>query len=182
MRRLRAIFMFPDGADFDTLPDDGWVVGDRNGNDFTINRWNNPTAGQWNNQSFTDAVNRQRLNAVYILDTDGNGLGDDGWVVGDLQGNNLTILRWNHACGGGAATGTWAVCSFDPGAAFRQNLNGVFMLSGTDGWAVGNGGLMLHWNGTQWSVIASPTTNRLNKLFLLSPQNFFRVADWQEVY
>ena len=176
--------MFPDGTDIGTVPDDGWIVGDRAGDNFSIYRWNNPTAGQWNNQSFLDATNRERLNSVYMLDTDGNGLGDDGWAVGNLRNNNLTILRWNRPCAGGAATGAWVACSFDPGAASRQNLNSVFCVNTNDCWAAGNGGLIIHWDGTSWTVHPQSgvlTTANLNGVYVIGPKQRPQ-AMWREVF
>ncbi len=188
-RRYRAMSMFPDGTDAGTLPDDGWIAGDIAGNDFSIFRWNNPVANQWNNQSFTDITNRERLNSLTMLDTDGNGLGDDGWAVGQLRNNNLTILRWNHACAGGAATGTWAVCSFDPGAAaLRQHLNAVSCVHARDCWAVGDNGLILHWDGANWTVHTQSggmpgalTTANLNGLSILGPKTRPQAA-WYEIF
>ncbi|HEV8172348.1 MAG TPA: hypothetical protein VGP91_01750 [Actinoplanes sp.] len=58
----------------------------------------------------------------------------------------------------------------------RQVLNAVAMISKTDGWAVGNTidtasgsflpdkSLALHWNGTAWSVVATPMTGTQNVL------------------
>ena len=187
-RRYRAMFMFPDGTDAGTQPDDGWIVGDRAGDNFSIFRWNNPVANQWNNQSFLDATNRERLNSVTMLDTDGDGLGDDGWAVGRLRNNNLnlTILRWNHACAGGAATGTWTVCSFDPGAALRQHLNAVSCVHARECWAVGNGGLILYWDGANWTVHPQSgglpgaiTTANLNGVDLIGARGQPSVA-WRE--
>jgi type II secretory pathway pseudopilin PulG len=40
-------------------------------------------------------------------------------------------------------------------------LNDAHMLSGTDGWAVGNGGVIARWNGTSWSAVTSPTVENL---------------------
>lgn len=188
-RRYRAMFMYPDGTDAGTQPDDGWIVGDRAGDNFSIFRWNNPVANQWNNQSFLDATNRERLNSVTMLDTDGNGLGDDGWAVGQLRNNNLTILRWNRPCAGGAATGAWAVCSFNPGtAALRQNLNAVSCVHDRDCWAVGNNGLILHWDGAAWAVHTQSggmpgalTTANLNSLSILGPKTRPQAA-WSEIF
>ena len=185
--RYRGMFMFPDGTDAGTQPDDGWIVGDRAGDIFSIYRWNNPVANQWNNQSFTDTTNRERLNSVYMLDTDGDGLGDDGWAVGQRRNNNLTILRWNHACAGGAATGAWAVCSFDPGAAaLRQHLNAVSCVHARECWAVGNGGLILYWDGANWTVHPQSgglpgalTTANLNGIGLIGARQR-PLAAWRE--
>jgi hypothetical protein len=188
-RRYRGMFMFADGADAGTQPDDGWIVGDRNNNDFTIYRWNNPTANQWNSQSFTDNTYREQLNSVYVLDTDGDGLGDDGWAVGSVRNNYLTILRWNHACAGGAATGAWTVCSFNPGsAALRQSLNAVYCTRSTDCWAAGNSGLILHFDGSGWSVHSQSggmpgalTTANLNGMSFLGARSRTH-AVWRELF
>src|SRR3990170_3080267 len=42
-----------------------------------------------------------------------------------------------------------------------SNLNGLVILSPSNGWAVGNGGTVLHFDGSFWSVIASGTTSDL---------------------
>jgi len=47
-------------------------------------------------------------------------------------------------------------------------LTDVYMLSSSDGWAVGTGGKILHWNGATWSVVSSPTGETLNSVFMIS--------------
>lgn len=42
-----------------------------------------------------------------------------------------------------------------------NNLNGLVMLSAKDGWAVGDGGIILHYQGSSWSQIPSGTTASL---------------------
>jgi photosystem II stability/assembly factor-like uncharacterized protein len=41
------------------------------------------------------------------------------------------------------------------------NLNSVFMLSPTNGWAVGDLGTIMSWNGHEWALVQSPTTLNL---------------------
>ena len=183
-RRFRSIFML-DGPDVGAGADDGWIVGDRNGGDFTIYRWD-PVANQWNNQSITNGW-RERLRSVYMLDTDGDGFGDDGWAVGDVRTNGgstrVTILRWNHLCAGGAAPGAWDICSFDPGsAASRQNLNAVSCATANDCWAVGDAGLLLHWDGAAWGVFSAGviTTRNLRSIHIIGPRGRPQ-AVWREV-
>lgn len=139
-----------------TLANEVWTVGLPNGSTdpWTILR---RTGGLWGISTVAGGGGpggAQELRGVAMLDTNGDGIADDGWTVGVLNGNNqLSILRWNHTClgAGGAATGQWANCSFDPGPAYQDNLNAVAMVSSTDGWIVGNdpgGGrpLMLRWD------------------------------------
>src|SRR6266704_1012129 len=59
--------------------------------------------------------------------------------------------------------GAWSiVTSYNVGSG-NNNLNGVAAVSASDVWAVGgynstNGdGLIKHWNGTRWKVVASPS-------------------------
>jgi photosystem II stability/assembly factor-like uncharacterized protein len=60
--------------------------------------------------------------------------------------------------------GSWAIVS-SPTA---SNLRSLFMLSQTDGWAVGDGGTILRYQGaSQWSKIGSPTVADLHSIYLL---------------
>src|SRR3990172_9007873 len=45
--------------------------------------------------------------------------------------------------------------------ATTSNLNALVILNPNNGWAVGNGGTVLHFDGSFWSVIASGTTSDL---------------------
>jgi hypothetical protein len=98
----------------------------------------------------------------------------DVWAVGcsgECNGPDSLILHWNGA--------TWSkVASPDPGPGLDE-LTGVSVVSADDVWAVGYDcndancdaagnvwrTLILHWNGTKWSTVASPdpstTTNQL---------------------
>ena len=50
-----------------------------------------------------------------------------------------------------------------------NHLNAVAMVSIVDGWAMGDDGTILHWNGSNWKVVTSPTISRLNAVAMLSP-------------
>jgi hypothetical protein len=52
--------------------------------------------------------------------------------------------------------------------ATRLALWSVFIVGPDDGWAVGEAGTILRWNGTDWSSWASPTTEDLYKVFMVS--------------
>ena len=43
------------------------------------------------------------------------------------------------------------------------DLYGVWASAANDAWACGNAGLMLHWNGTTWTPVASATAQRLGR-------------------
>jgi hypothetical protein len=57
------------------------------------------------------------------------------------------------------------------GSACSVTLNGVDMVSATDGWAVGGEGTMLHWDGTRWQPVASPTTISFHSIDMVSARD-----------
>ena len=40
-------------------------------------------------------------------------------------------------------------------------LHSVSMITAADGWAVGESGSIIHWNGIQWDIVTSPTMDDL---------------------
>jgi hypothetical protein len=49
-----------------------------------------------------------------------------------------------------------------------SSLLSVFMVSATDGWAVGAFGTIVRWDGINWANVASPTTYDLWSVFMVS--------------
>ncbi len=45
-----------------------------------------------------------------------------------------------------------------------SNLYSVYVVSSNDGWAVGAGGKIYHWDGVQWKQVTSPTNSDLSRL------------------
>ena len=74
------------------------------------------------------------------------------WVVGDAG----TILKKVGA-------GGWTQVA-SPTAAFLYH---VLALSTTDVWAVGSGGVIIHYDGSAWTQVASPTTSTLRGLAVI---------------
>jgi hypothetical protein len=57
-------------------------------------------------------------------------------------------------------------------------LNSVFMVSSSEGWAVGDGGVILHYTGGSWSLYAgSPTTEDLWSVFMVSSSEGWAVGN-----
>jgi hypothetical protein len=85
----------------------------------------------------------------------------DAWAVGydEIEGVHETLLlHWD-------GTGWSRVISPNPGSGWNE-LVGVSAVSPTDAWAVGNSNdlatpvndtLILHWDGTRWSRVKSPS-------------------------
>ena len=59
----------------------------------------------------------------------------------------------------------------------RPILNGVTLVSQNDAWAVGEGGGIYHWNGTDWRRVASPTTSTLNAVSMVSATDGWAVGE-----
>ena len=58
-----------------------------------------------------------------------------------------------------------------------NNLNGLWGSSGSDVFAVGDSGTILHYDGTAWSAVPSPTTDNLNGIWGNSATHAFAVGD-----
>jgi len=68
---------------------------------------------------------------------------------------------------------TWSIFP----SPITNTLRSVDMLSPTEGWAVGDNGKIIEWNGSAWSEIASPTTNDLNAVSMVSSTDGWAVGD-----
>jgi hypothetical protein len=135
-----------------------------------------PNAGASDNQLIAVATDRSQNTAPDIR---GN-----TWAVGYyLDGNGVPrtlIERWNG--------GTWTVVDSPNIGNNRNYLNAVAVVGHNDVWAVGfywDAGnvqrtLTMHWNGTAWSVIASPNVgtheNYLNGVAVAGPNDVWAVG------
>jgi hypothetical protein len=151
-RNLRGIYC--------VATNDCWAVGVQGGPANRrpwIVRWN----GAWNNYDSTLGLNTT-LNSVTCADA------TNCWAVGNLIGNNFTIVRGDGT--------NWIDQSLLTDAAYVRNLNGVSCLNANDCWAVGDAGRIVRWNGTYWSlygvnatVLRWNTTNWTNVSSTLVP-------------
>lgn len=53
----------------------------------------------------------------------------------------------------------------------------VYMLSSTEGWAVGSGGAIYHYFGGSWTAVTSPVTVSLRSVYMISPTEGWAVGD-----
>jgi hypothetical protein len=56
------------------------------------------------------------------------------------------------------------------------NLFSVYMVNASEGWAVGQGGTVIHWNGTQWMNSISPTNNTLFSVSMVNVDDGWAVG------
>ena len=68
--------------------------------------------------------------------------------------------------------GQWRVIN-----ATFENLNSVWMISSSSGWAVGDNGAILYWDGVRWTKVASPSgTGKLESVSCFSATNCWAVG------
>ena len=56
------------------------------------------------------------------------------------------------------------------------HLRSVYMVTDTNGWAVGYDGMIIHWDGTDWSNVTSPTMWPLTSVFMVSANDGWAVG------
>lgn len=103
----------------------------------------------------------------------------DVWAVGGDQGSPSgtppsimgTFWHWTGVAGLG---GGWSLQ-----ATASNPLFSVFMVSATEGWAVGAGAVIYHYFGGTWSSVPSPlpATDTLRSVFMVSPTEGWAVGD-----
>lgn len=148
---------------FFTSENSGWAVGKKG----VIWRW----AGgpNWIAHPSSEVPTNKELKGLFMLDTNGDGVADDGWALG----KGSVIIRYN------GATDTWA---FFNAPVIDEDVNGIFMASTIEGWIVGKNGSIFYWNGREWTVDApgAGIDGKLESVVVITPRH--RVIDWREVY
>jgi hypothetical protein len=147
-----------------------------------VPRWNEvPSSGQ------------PYPNYNYLYDVDAVS-GSDIWAVGQYgpsfreaalgDSTQTLVLHWNGA--------EWSIVP-SPNVGTGSALFGVAAVSSDDVWAVGysydgttatESTLTLHWNGTQWNVVASPNTqanfNQMTSVSALSANDVWAVGYYRD--
>jgi photosystem II stability/assembly factor-like uncharacterized protein len=70
--------------------------------------------------------------------------------------------------------GTWDLVN----SPVSSDLKSVSMVSKSNGWIVGDGGIILHWNGNEWSTVDSPTTQHLYAIKMISATNGWAMGNY----
>ena len=94
----------------------------------------------------------------------------EGWIVATAQPGPISTLARR------GATGYTLLSSNVP---TTVDLNAVYMLSASDGFAVGDGGVIIRWNGSMWNALASPVAplNDIRGVWLASTADGWAVGD-----
>jgi len=141
---------------------DAWAVGSYVSNttgvrDTLILHWNGTV---WSRVASPNPGTR--FNALNGVSAGGT---KNAWAVGFYRGQAAgalpLILHWNGTA--------WSQVAAPASGMPQTELNGVSTVSGRDAWAAGFAGkpaagqfatLLLHWNGTAWSQVASPNPGK----------------------
>lgn len=140
------------------------------------------TGGSWN--SVTPPPGNYMLKSVFMVSS------NEGWAVG-VQARvppspPLGIILHYTVTGG---VGTWAIFPAPSSPSIPPSLNSIFMLSQTEGWAVGDNATILHYTVTggigTWNIVpvsGTPSLSRdanLTSIFMLSPTTGWAVGGIQ---
>jgi hypothetical protein len=145
------------------------------------------SAGRADTWEVVKSPNKGSLN-VWLLDV-ATISATDAWAVGESWSSNGSnyasfVTRYNGK--------TWKTVNV-PGVAGRQTyLHGVRAISASDIWAVGgskdaNGHtLIMHYNGSKWTVVSSPSPSSARDVDLLSvvavaPNDIWAVGIWHSL-
>jgi len=95
----------------------------------------------------------------------------DAWAVGQtVNGKAGTFWHWTGVPGLGGGWNT-------PQAPVPSALFSVFMVSASEGWAVGAAGKIFHYFGGTWTSFPSPVTTALRSVFMISSTEGWAVGD-----
>lgn len=147
-----------------TSATDGWLVlgGGLGSEDATssIYRWNGDS---WNFFTTVTAPNAISLSALDALAANN---------VYALGGGKFwsQLYRWDGSA--------WNFVAQTPGGVWVDALD---MLNDNDGWAVGLNGNIAHWNGSEWTAVASSTSNTLQAIDMIDSNTGWAVGDNGEI-
>ena len=99
----------------------------------------------------------------------------DVWAVGQDQGPCPCHGVFWHWTGTAGLGGGWNM----PQAPTTTTtpLYSVFMVSPTEGWAVGAAGAIFHYFGGEWNAFTSPVSTALRSVYMISPTEGWAVGD-----
>ena len=141
--------------------DSGFAVGGSGGTAVALYRspvsWQLATAGL----SGPDA---QRLGSVFSASS------SDAWAVDSVTG---AFWHWSGTVGLG---GGWNEVS-----TASSGMNSIFMVSASEGWAVGNGGIIYHYTGGGWTQFSTVGTT-LNSVFMANQNEGWSVGNGGTIF
>ena len=104
----------------------------------------------------------------------------DVWAVGQNQAGSMGVFwHWTGIAGLGGGWNMPQAPVACPASVVSPNcgIYSVFMVSPTEGWAVGAGGVIFHYFGGAWNTFTSPVSTPLRSVFMISPTEGWAVGD-----
>lgn len=158
---------------------DGWAVGERSANSFIFVHWNGNT---WSDSALAGSCNGQNLLGVSMISS------SQGFAVGARYRPNCansgnyryTLLRWNGSAWSLLTPSTSPSIPAD--ASSNQNLNAIHVIdtsgngAGNIGFAVGNNGTILQYNGSHWVTNVTPGTDDMYGVYTVSASEAWAVG------
>jgi hypothetical protein len=161
-----------------------WAVGNYDNGSATVALVAHWDGTSWKRQNAPNPGTTSGFKSVSAL------AGNNVWAAGyyhDTNGIGHTLIEhWNGS--------QWKVVPSPNAVGMHNNnsLDGIFMLSATNGWAVGDFNdanaatqtLILHWNGSTWKISKSPNpggalhNHFLNAVVATSPTNAWTVGSY----
>lgn len=160
---------------------EGWAVGEERSNRFNFLHL---LGTSWVVSPINGACTNQDLIGVSAVSS------QEAWAVGTrfrvsscTAGNyRYTILRFNGTTWTPLSSATSPSIPVDGNSTTITNLNAVHVINttggslGNFGFAVGNSGRILQYNGSQWSVATSPVAQNLTGVFVVSANQAWAVG------
>lgn len=145
--------------------DDVWAVGV--GRDKTANK--GALIEHWDGNSWRVVESPREGKDTYLQDVVAISE-NDVWAVGD-DGQGMLAMHWNGS--------QWSIASNPNVPSIYSSLSAVAAVASNDVWAVGSyqdidqtsgehrsTTLVLHWNGEEWSIVASPNAGNFGNLLV----------------
>jgi Tfp pilus assembly protein PilX len=157
---------------------EGFAAGNTSGTNFTLLHW---TGAAWAATTLAATCAVQNLMGITAVSS------QEAWAVGVRFQTNCSsgnyrydILHWNGTAW--AALSPTSTPATPADAAANQTLNAVQVIAtggsstGNLGFAVGNAGVILKYNGTTWAAMTSPTTQNLMGVNIISTTEAWAVG------
>ena len=169
------------GSSYNTL---NAIDADSQNSLWAVGRGKGTLTARWNGVAFAAVASANAGTGANELKSISAVNANDIWAVGNAAGDPLT-MHWDGT--------SWTIV---PTPSFTEDafLEGVTAIASNDVWAVGfqsspasvdSSNVILHWNGTAWSVVASPNPggNSLDKLHdvkAVGPNDIYAVGEYKD--
>lgn len=134
-----------------TSPGQGWIAG------------GSGTLYEFDGESWTESMSPVKASGVGLDDLEMDSE-DSGVACGTVEGGGGRALHWNSLFWQTRHMPTWS-------------CDDLSVVAPDDVWAVGQEGIIAHFDGTTWSAYTSPTTVDLRAIDMVSPDEGWAAGD-----